>query len=497
MTAARTLRALLGSTAAVFRGDVGRELSSLEYDSRRVGAGSVFVAIPGFRYDGITFVHDAVARGAAAVVAEVDPPADLPEVAWARVPDARAALAAMACAWHDQPSHAMTVVGVTGTNGKTTVTALLESLLGAHAPAGRWSTTLVRYGDRAFPTPRTTPEAPDLQSALAGMREAGCDAAVIEVSSHALVLHRVDGTRFSAAVFTNLSPDHLDFHHTMEDYLAAKGLLFERLERDAPAIVNGSDERAPALRPHVRGRLVAFGWQDAAALPLQYAIVSASADDAGTTIELVTPRGPLTVRTPLFGRAMVENVVAALTTALELGVDADSALEGVAAFRGEPGRLERVDAGQDFTALVDFAHTPAALEAAIDAARSITRGRLVVVFGCGGDRDRGKRPLMGGIAARGADVSIVTSDNPRSEDPGAIIEQILGGIPRDARSRVRVEPDRHAAIALAVGLARPGDTLLVAGKGHERQQTFADRVIEFDDRAEVAAAIRAHAGARS
>lgn len=489
MNEERPLASLMRSCAPVWSGDPGVRVGGVAYDSRRVRPGDVFVAIAGLRADGTAFVPEALERGARAVVSERPRPAGL-DVAWARVRSARTALACLACAWHDEPSHRLTVAGVTGTNGKTTVTALLESLLATRGPCGRWSTTLVRYGSIEHCTPRTTPEAPELQAALAGMVAAGSWAAAIEVSSHALALERVAGTRFTAAAFTNLSPDHLDFHLDMRRYLDVKARLFEGLAGDAPAAINLSDAHGPELARRSGGRVLGYGW--AATSPgAAYAIEELVPAPDGSRIRLRTPDGDLELASRLLGRANAENVVAAVALALELGIGRDQAQQAVAAFTGVPGRLERIDEGQPFDVLVDFAHTPGALEAALDAARSVTAGELVVVFGCGGDRDRAKRPAMGAVAARLADLTIVTSDNPRSEDPEAIIEQILAGASGGDRARVRAETDRARAIGLAIDAARPGDCVLIAGKGHEREQVFADRTVAFDDREVARGAIRA------
>lgn len=485
MALERSLRSLLGGLPVRFEGDPETSMTSIAYDSRRTRPGNVFVAIPGFVHDGMAFAPEALKRGAAAVVAERDRAAEIaPTACWATVEDARLALAEMACRWYENPSHQLEVVGITGTNGKTTVTALLAAILQTRGPVGRWSTTKVEIGGRSFATPRTTPESLELQQALAQMRTAGCWAAAIEVSSHALRLRRVHGTRFRAAAFTNLSPDHLDFHADMDDYLEAKAILFRGLAATAPAIINTSDPVAQRLAEMTTGRVVGYGWPDTQPTGLQprYLIIDLQDTDQGSRQVMLTPAGEIVFRTRLFGRANAENVAAAIATAMELGVGVDAIIRQVASFAGEPGRLQSIDAGQPFDVLVDFAHTPGALEAAIDAAASrIRSGRLIVVFGCGGDRDRAKRPQMGRIAARHADKVIVTSDNPRSEDPDLIIQQILAGVPAVEREHVEIEPDRAVAIASALAIARAGDCVLIAGKGHETEQVFADRVVAFDD----------------
>ena len=443
MSAVLPLAELLGELVTDRWGEESVAITGIAYDSRSVEPGNVFVAVPGFRFDGAVFVPEAVARGAAAVVAECGAPAAGPRPAcWLRVRDARRALASLACAWYGDPSRRLRVVGVTGTNGKTTVAALLQEMLASAAPRPK-----------------------------------------VEVSSHALRLQRVAGTAFHAAVCTNLSPDHLDFHADMDDYLDAKAELFRMLPADAPAVINFSDPAAPRLAAATRGRVVGYGWESATSAPLACALVGIDDIAQGTRIRLRLSGRMLDLRARLFGRANAENIAAAVAAATALGVAPDRCAEIVAGFRGEPGRLEAIDEGQPFAVLVDFAHTPAALEAAIEAARRRVRGgALTVLFGCGGDRDRGKRPLMGGVAAAGADRVIVTSDNPRSEDPLAIIDEILAGIPARACKRVQVEPDRRRAIERALARAAPGDCVLVAGKGHETEQLFADRSIAFDDR---------------
>ncbi len=489
---------LLEGCEATFAGDPAIEVTGIAYDSRQVAPGHVFVAIPGFVHDGADFVPEALQRGAAAVVSECRPPdvgGSADAATWARVASARGALATMACRWHHDPSHSLTVVAVTGTNGKTTVTALLEAIFACRGPAGRWSTTQVRIAGNSTPTPRTTPEAPELQAAMASMIEAGCSTAVIEVSSHALRLDRVTGTRFAAAAFTNLSPDHLDFHRDMDDYLDAKATLFESLPSSAPAVLNIGDPAALRLTKRTSGRSVTYGWDSDAGTSPDYAIIRFDSTPGHSTLQLRTPVGERSIETSLFGRANAENIAAAAATAMELGVSLDEVCRGVSKFRGEPGRLQPVEEGQPFRVLVDFAHTPAALEAALEAVRGVTAaGRVILVFGCGGDRDRSKRPVMGAIAASGSSIAVVTSDNPRSEDPDAIISQIVDGIGADPHAEVHVEADRAAAIGLALEMAAPGDCVLLAGKGHETLQISRDGAAAFDDAAIAAAWLTQHCG---
>jgi len=515
-----TLASLLCGADVDYTGDIDTVISGIAYDSRQVESGDVFVAVPGFVHDGLRFVADAVAAGAVAVVAEADI-ADLelpsPPALWAKVDNARRLLAPMAAAFYGQPSHDLQVIGITGTNGKTTVTALLESMLRAKGPTGRWSTTAVSVAGTPYPAHRTTPEGPELQAALRQMVDAGCWAAAIEVSSHALSLHRVDGTAFVAGVFTNLSNDHLDFHQSLDNYLEAKALLFERLDANGVAVLNVGDPASAALARRTRARVVGFGWKGRditsdsirAALALDkhgqpttkavegaltgtrpdavidvptYWISHWSYRGNGSKLRVESPRGELEFESPLFGEANAENLTAAIALALELGLSADEITAPISSFLGAPGRFQRLMLGQPFTVLVDFAHTPAALQAALAAARDLAGAhRVIVVFGCGGDRDAGKRPVMGKIAAGAADQVLVTSDNPRSEDPAAIIDQIIAGIPAGTGAQVEPDADRGSAIARALERARPGDCVLIAGKGHETEQIFADRTIDFDD----------------
>jgi len=512
-----SLGAMLAGCEASYWGPSDEPITGVAYDSRQVVPGDAFVAIPGFVHDGVVFAGQAIEAGAVAVVAEVGPEAlttsPLPRT-WVRVPDARLTLALMAGRFFDHPSNKLDVVGITGTNGKTTVTALLESLLSCRGPAGRWSTTIVSIAGRRNAAQRTTPEAVDLQRALSDMVEAGCWAAAIEVSSHALALKRVAGISFAAAVFTNLSPDHLDFHSDLDDYLNAKAILFEALESTSVAVLNAEEPSAGSLAERTRGRVVSFGWDPrrrdlapvltsrdvsqisapvdgtpmppafASAPPLapSYVIRGWDRTPRGSLLRLDTPVGMIESESPLFGPTNAENLAAGIAAAIELGCPASQVAALVKSFPGPRGRLQRIEAGQPFVVLVDYAHTPAALEAALAASRSlVTGGRVIVIFGCGGDRDQAKRPMMGEVASSKADYVLITTDNPRSEDPGAIIRDIEAGVPTTAAATVVGEIDRLKAIDLALDLAEPGDCVLLAGKGHETEQVFADRVIEHDD----------------
>jgi UDP-N-acetylmuramoyl-L-alanyl-D-glutamate--2,6-diaminopimelate ligase len=395
----------------------------------------------------------------------------------------RGVLGPVAARFHGQPSFAMRVLGVTGTNGKTTTTYLLEAIARAAGDEpGVIGTVNTRIGDRVVPSPHTTPEATELQAVLATMRDAGVATVAMEVSSHALEQHRVDGTHFAATCFTNLTHDHLDYHGSVEAYFESKARLFAPLFTSRAAVHIGDPYGEQLARRAVdRGLVVTrYAIDDPAA---DVRAESVELGHRGSSFDLVACRGRTArVRTPLVGAFNVVNALAAATTALLAGYELDAIVAGLERGAVVPGRMERVDAGQDFTVFVDYAHTPAALEAALAAARGATGpgGRVLVVFGCGGDRDRAKRPAMGEIAARAADAAFVTSDNPRSEDPAAILDEIFAGVPRGANAE-RVL-DRRVAIRDAIGTAQPGDVVLVAGKGHEPGQIIGDRVEPFDDR---------------
>jgi UDP-N-acetylmuramoyl-L-alanyl-D-glutamate--2,6-diaminopimelate ligase len=465
-------------------------VSGITYDSRRAKAGSVFVALKGLQADGAGFVRDAIARGAIATVAETSAPPGA-RVVWVEVPDARLALAALAAAFYGDPSERLILVGITGTNGKTTVSYLLASIFeAAGVPCGRIGTVGHQVGRREVEAARTTPEAPDLQGMLRDMVAQGCGACVMEVSSHALALKRADHLRFAAGVFTNLTRDHLDFHRNMEDYFAAKRRLFELLPERAVAVVNLDDRRGADLM-RIGPRHVSYAI-DAAADVRPASEVTSSFD--GLVFTAITPGGPVPVRSPLVGRANTYNILAAVAAATALGLPATAIERGISALAIVPGRFQLVsDRSDDVRVVVDYAHTDDALKNLLETARPLATGRIITVFGCGGDRDPTKRPLMGAVAARLSDLVIVTSDNPRSEDPGQIIGQITRGIvgPEDragARPRAGAREgrylavaDRQAAIERAVMTAAPGDLILIAGKGHEKYQVIGDRVMPFDD----------------
>jgi len=492
-----TLNELVGAVAshAPFRGlppaaDPGAAapVARISYDSRAVTPGAVFVALKGLQDDGTSYVRDAVGRGAIAVFAET-PAAPGIDVPWYQVPDARLALAALASEFYGRPSEQLTLVGITGTNGKTTTSYLLASIFeAAGIKCGRIGTVGYRIGPREFEAARTTPEAPELQRMLRDMATQGCGACVMEVSSHALVLRRADYLRFAAGVFTNLTRDHLDFHGDMEQYFAAKRRLFELLPPDAVAVTNADDPRGAQFAA-------------AAARPVTYAI-DAPADVrpgpiafslAGLQLEVRTPRGTLHLRAPLVGRPNAYNILAAVATATALDLPFDAIEAGIRDLAHVPGRFQVVSGPDDeVRVVVDYAHTDDALKNLLETARPLASGRLITVFGCGGDRDRTKRPLMGAVAARLSDVVVVTSDNPRSENPAQIIEEIKRGIvlpadrvgPKGGGPKAPVclaIPDRREAIERAVKEALPGDLVLVAGKGHEKYQVIGERTLPFDD----------------
>jgi UDP-N-acetylmuramoyl-L-alanyl-D-glutamate--2,6-diaminopimelate ligase len=459
-------------------------VSGIAYDSRTVTPGTVFVALKGQHADGTAFARHAIERGAAAIVSEQPAPADV-HLPWAIVEDARRALAVLAVAFYREPSGDMRVIGITGTNGKTTTAYLIASLFeAAGVQCGLLGTVGYRTGpgeDGTREAARTTPEAPDLQALLREMVDRGCGACAMEVSSHALSQHRVDGMQFAAGVFTNLTRDHLDFHADMDDYFRAKRRLFEMLPRDAPRVLNMDDPRGPSL-VDAGGKPVTYAINRAADVtpgPLSYSL-------QGLDFDVRTPAGPVHVRSKLVGRPNVYNILAAVSTAVALSVPIGAIERGLQSLEGVPGRFQVVSSPSDrVTVVVDYAHTDDALRNLLETARPLASGRLITVFGCGGDRDRTKRPLMGAVASRLSDLIVITSDNPRSEDPGRIIEEVQRGITADTVREGMPRPlaivDRRDAIAKAIEVARPGDVVLIAGKGHEKYQAIGNRVLPFDD----------------
>ena len=450
---------------------VGRapvEIADLAYDARSATAGSLFFCVPGTRVDGHEFAAEAVANGAVALVVQRPLELDVPQIV---VADPRRAMGVAADEFFERPTEALEVAGVTGTNGKTTTAFLLYSILAAAGRRpGLLGTIESRVGGERRGALRTTPEAIDLQRSFREMLDGGDRSCAMEATSHGSELGRLDRVRFSALVFTNLTQDHLDFHGTIERYFDAKRRLFT--ETRPPAAVNLGDAHGRELAQELEGhqRLLTFGFaEDAELKPENLEVGPRGARFTAAGIEL---------ETRLRGRFNVENVLGAVAGARLLGIPDEAIAQGVKELRGVPGRFEAVDEGQPFTVLVDYAHTPDSLENVLRTARDLAHNRLICVFGCGGDRDRGKRPLMGRIASELADLAIVTSDNPRSEEPEAIIGEIVAG----AEADVDVEPDRRDAIARAIELAREGDVVVIAGKGHEQGQQFGDAIVPFDDR---------------
>ena len=463
---------------AEISGDTGLEISAVSHDSRRSGPGTLFVGIRGLVTDGNDFALAARKKGAVAVCSE-EPPRG--EGTWVRVKDAREALALFSAAVLGDPARSLELVGVTGTNGKTTTSYLIEQALrAAGESAGLVGTVEYRVGNRVAEAGRTTPESSDLQALLAEMRDAGCRRAVLEVSSHSLAMKRVHGLEFQVAIFTNLTRDHLDFHGDMDAYFAAKRTLFERLLRpDGHAILNLDDDRAPELARVSRGRVWTYSLEDSRA---DFFAEELRLGLDRTRLRARTPAGVLELESALVGRFNVQNVLAALAAGIALGLPSDAVQRGIATLAGVPGRMEKVALGQDFTVLVDYAHTDDALKNLLETVRGLGPRRVITVFGCGGDRDRSKRPLMGAVAARLSDVVILTSDNPRSEPPEAILDEIRRGIPASRAADTLVIPDRRDAIARALEMGREGVLVVIAGKGHETHQVLRERTLPFDDR---------------
>ncbi len=483
----------------LLQGDPGCEISQVCYDSRRVQAGSLFVAVPGLKTDGHQFVADAVARGAVAVMVERPVPV-APQVPVLLVPSCRAAMARAACRLHRWPARRLRVCGVTGTNGKTTTTHLIRAVLMEPGHRVGLLGTVHNYiGDEVLPVEHTTPESTDLQELLDRMARVGSPYAIMEVSSHALELHRVDGVEFDVAVFTNLTQDHLDFHPDLDAYREAKGRLFSGLGSAAVktgpkvAVLNADDPASLYYRSLCQVPVLTYGVHTPADVTARDIRITAR----GAAFRLLTPDGEMDLQLRLTGKFNVYNTLAAVTVALVEGVDLETMRRALERTQGVAGRLEPVVAGQPFGCFVDYAHTPDGLSNVLAAVRAFTRGRVICVFGCGGDRDPGKRVQMGRISARLADYTILTSDNPRTEDPEQIISQIEAGVRESQGSNPAYDlvVDRAQAIARAAALAGPDDVVVIAGKGHETYQIFRDRTIPFDDR-EVARQIIAGTWAR-
>lgn len=478
------LAGLPGVVAPALSAAADPEIRGVIHDSRRATPGDLFVALVGAHHDGRLHAAQAVARGAVAVVGEPPAPADL-DVPWIACERPRQLLGPLAARVFGHPDRELDLVGVTGTNGKSTVvTVLTEVLSAAGRPCGTLGTLGNRFAGKTYPGDRTTPEAADLFRFLRAMRDDGAAAAAMEVSSHALALGRVAGAEFAVGVFTNLTRDHLDFHRDLEDYFATKRQLFDQLRADGRAVVNIGDP---------------YGRRLAAALPdcLTYgeggdvAVRHSALDLRSIRALLATPRGDLELRSPLVGAYNLDNLLAVVAVCEALAVPHDAVAAALAARGPLPGRLEPVDAGQEFPVFVDFAHTPGALEAVLRSLRELGDAKIALVFGCGGDKDRGKRPEMGRIAGERADLVVATSDNPRTEDPMAILASVEQGLVASGNARYLILPDRREAIRRAVAEAGPGWIVLVAGKGHETEQIIGDVVLPFDDRQELESAIDA------
>ena len=486
MTVRELLQALTRELPATQRpvipagGSLDVPCAGVSYDSREVKRGSVFVALPGQKADGALFAPQAVSSGAVAVVSERAAAAGV-AVPWIVVADARLALAHLAAEFFGHPSRQMQVVGITGTNGKTTTSYVMHAIFeAAGTRCGLMGTVTYRIGDREVAATRTTPEAPELQGFMRQMLDAGCGACVMEVSSHALAMHRVDGIRFAAGVFTNLTRDHLDFHQDMESYFAAKRRLFEMLPADAPTVVNIDDPRGASLA-ETAGRPVTYAINrdaDVTPGPLNFGL-------DGLMFDVKTPQGVAHVTSKLVGKPNVYNILAAAGTTAALGLPITAIEQGLQKLSGVPGRFELAStAGDDITVVIDYAHTDDALRNLLETARPLASRRLITVFGAGGDRDRTKRPLMGMVAARLSDIVIITSDNPRSEDPARIIDEVKRGAEpgtRQGNAEVLTITDRREAIVHAIERASVGDVVLIAGKGHEKYQEMSGRVTPFDD----------------
>ena len=458
-------------------GDLAVEVSGVQYDSRVVEAGSVFVAIHGGRIDGNTFIPQALNRGAVAIVSE-NLPSESP--AWIQVASARQALPSFAAGFYSRPTRRLKLVGITGTNGKTTTSYLVESILRSmSAPTAMIGTIDCRIPGYRLKAERTTPESPDLEQFFNKAVKAGCRQAVMEVSSHAIAMHRVDELDFDVVAFTNLSSEHLDFHHDMRDYFETKKRLFTGLAGCPPelAVLNKDDPYFDELSLSGNSRILSFGISaDADIHPIRHHF-----SGNGIEMEMVTPLGEISLKSALHGRLNLYNIAAAVGIGVAMDCSLDSIARGVQALDGVPGRFENVDCGQDFRVIVDYAHTDDALVQVLDAVREITSGRIIVVFGAGGDRDRSKRSRMGEVVGRGSDMAVVTSDNPRNEDPLEIIKMITDGI-KSVRGEYESVPDRRRAIKRAFEAAEFGDCVVVAGKGHETVQVMGGRSLPFDDR---------------
>ncbi len=459
-----------------------RDISGIAYDSRRVTPGMIFVAIPGRNVDGHEYISKAISRGAAAVICQSDS-VGTSRADVIRVPDSRLALARTAAAFYAHPSAQLDVVGVTGTNGKTSVSFMVKHILeNAGHSTGLLGTVRYEIGERSIPAQRTTPEALEIQQMMRQMLRAGCSACVMEASSHGLEQNRVEQVEFNVGVFTNLTAEHLDYHGDLESYYRAKRKLFEALragKKSAGGVANIDDPYGERLVAELHDLdFLTYGRSSKADLRMLGVSVSAEA----TQFEFMVAGDRIRCRLPVIGRYNAANALAAIGAAMRLGIAPEAAARALESMTVVPGRLERVDAGQKFNVYVDYAHTDDALVKALETVREVTSGRVLVLFGCGGDRDAGKRARMGAAAARLSDLTVITSDNPRSENPDAIANQIVDGFAAIRTEGLLVELDRARAIQEIIWLAEPGDAVLIAGKGHETYQEFENTVVPFDDR---------------
>jgi UDP-N-acetylmuramoyl-L-alanyl-D-glutamate--2,6-diaminopimelate ligase len=460
-------------------GDHDTDIHGISYDSRSVRDGDLFVAIKGEKSDGAWFIAQAIEKGAAAIASEneIAPEWNTSAIV---VPDARKFLAEISQVFYGHPSEELTLVAITGTNGKTTTSYLMDSI---YRSAGITSclvgTIGMRIGSKSFHSEHTTPESSDLTRFFRQAVTESCTHGALEVSSHSLVLKRVYGTRFRVGVFMNLTRDHLDFHKDMESYFRAKQLLFssENGNRVESAVINTDDPYGKRLASEIGRDCLSFGFNSDA----QVHVLEHQSRVDGTDLQLQTPAGEMRFQLHLIGRPNIYNVMAATGTALSLGIHPEKIRMGMEGLEGVPGRVERVHAGQDFTVVVDYAHSPDSLENVLNTVSQLPHEKIITVFGCGGDRDRTKRPIMGEIAVRMSDFVLATSDNPRSEDPLAILKEIETSLHKGPAA-YKIEPDRRKAIKFAVTMARKGDVVVIAGKGHEDYQILGDRTIHFDDR---------------
>lgn len=474
-------------------GPLGVEIKGIAYDSRLVGKGFLFVAVRGFAADGHDYINNAISRGAVAIVTDEAAGINITEqlishneLTHITVSDSRKTLALLSAAFYDYPSNSLPLIGITGTNGKTTTSYITKSILEAWGKnVGLLGTIQYIIGGRSINSLRTTPESLDIQRYLREMLDNNADYSVLEVSSHALMLDRVEGCSFKAAAFTNFSQDHLDFHQTMEEYFSAKSKLFSHLRQDGSAVLNNDDPMLRRLASELECNVITCGLEDGAMIRAEN--IKEDAVRKGISFDVYTPKGKFPVESEFIGSFNVYNLLIAIGIAYSLGISEEIIQRGIREAKPAAGRFEQIDEGQEFLCIVDYAHTEDALRKAIEEARKITEGRIITVFGCGGDRDRTKRPLMGEAASELSDVVIVTSDNPRTEEPMGIIREILQGMKKD---NYTVQPDRAEAIQMATAEAKRGDTVLVAGKGHEDYQEIQGVMYTFSDKEVLKKAIK-------